>query len=102
MSKQKLIIVADSPCVENGSDTENFTSYENSTFVMVLGHGMSFLPVVVADKAIHEAMLKDTTAKDYSVIDITVTYSEETLRERRRKRRDAKAMSFSLRKGPLS
>ena len=34
------------------------------------------------DKTIREAILKDITAKDYSVIGITLTCSEETLRER--------------------
>ena len=46
------------------------------------------------DKIIREAILKDITAKDYSVIGITLTCSEETLRERHKKRGDANECSF--------
>ena len=46
------------------------------------------------DKAIREAILKDITAKDYSVIGITLTCSEETLRERHKKRGDENECSF--------
>ena len=46
------------------------------------------------DKTIREAILKDITAKDYSVIGITLTCSEETLRERHKKRGDQNECSF--------
>ena len=46
------------------------------------------------DKTIREAILKDIIAKDYSVIGITLTCSEETLRERHKKRGDQNECSF--------
>ena len=46
------------------------------------------------DKTIREAVLKDITTKDYSVIGITLTCSEETLRERHKKRGDQNECSF--------
>ena len=46
------------------------------------------------DKTIREAILKDITAKDYSVIGITLTCSEETLREHHKKRGDQNECSF--------
>ena len=46
------------------------------------------------DKTIREAILKDITATDFSVIGITLTCSEETLRERHKKRGDANECSF--------
>ena len=46
------------------------------------------------DKTIREAILRDITAKDYSVIGITLTCSEQTLRERHKKRGDANECSF--------
>ena len=48
------------------------------------------------DKTIREAILRDITAKDYSVIGITLTCSEQTLRERHKKRGDANECSFFL------
>ena len=50
--------------------------------------------MVVVDKTIREAILKDIIAKDYSVIGITLTCSEETLRERHKKRGDTNECSF--------
>ena len=50
--------------------------------------------MVVVDKTIREAILKDITAKDYSVIGITLTCSEETLREHHKKRGDQNECSF--------
>ena len=50
--------------------------------------------MVVVDKTIREAILEDITAKDYSVIGITLTCSEETLRERHKKRGDTNECSF--------
>lgn len=50
--------------------------------------------MVVVDKAIREAILKDKTAKDYSVLGFTLTCSEETLYERHKKRGDTNECSF--------
>ncbi len=63
--------------------------FSNSSFDYVF-----FSSVVVVDKTIREAILKDITAKDYSIIGITLTCSEETLRERHKKRGDANECSF--------
>ena len=42
MSKQKLIIIADSPCVGKTTVTQElFASYENSAFLTAIGHGVS-------------------------------------------------------------
>ncbi len=65
------------------------STYLNSNFDYVF-----FSSVVVVDKTIHEAILKDVTAKDYSVIGITLSCSEETLRERHKKRGDENECSF--------
>ncbi|MDE5599289.1 MAG: hypothetical protein K2J04_15850, partial [Lachnospiraceae bacterium] len=65
------------------------STYLNSNFDYVF-----FSSVVAVDKAIREAILKDITAKDYSVIGITLTCSEETLLERHKKRGDANECSF--------
>lgn len=46
------------------------------------------------DKTIREAIVKDVMAKDYSVIGLTLTCSEETLRERHKKRGDTNECSF--------
>ena len=104
MPKQKLIIVAGSPCVGKTTVTQElFTSYENSAFFdgdwawcvnPFSVDDVFFSSVVVVDKTIREAILKDITAKDYSVIGITLTCSEETLRERHKKRGDANECSF--------
>lgn len=115
MSKQKLIIIAGSPCVGKTTVTQKlFTSYENSAYFdgdwawcvnpfsvddPRLRNGdnfdhVFFSSVVVVDKTIREAILKDITAKDYSVIGITLTCSEQTLRERHKKRGDANECSF--------
>ena len=128
MSKQKLIIIAGSPCVGKTTVTQKlFTSYENSAYFdgdwawcvnpfstddprlrngdktmsfalsTYLNSGFDYVffsSVVVVDKTIREAILKDITAKDYSVIGITLTCSEETLRERHKKRGDQNECSF--------
>lgn len=128
MSKQKLIIIAGSPCVGKTTVAQKlFDSYENSAYFdgdwawcvnpfsvedprlrngdktmsfalsTYLNSGFSyvFFPSVVAvDKTIRDAILKDITANDYSVIGITLTCSEDTLRERHRKRGDANECSF--------
>lgn len=81
----------DDPRLRNGDKTMSFalSTYLNSGFDYVF-----FSSVVVVDKAIREAILKDITSKDYSVIGITLTCSEETLRERHKKRGDANECSF--------
>lgn len=128
MSKQKLIIIAGSPCVGKTTVTQElFVSYENSAYFdgdwawcvnpfsvddprlrngdktmsfalsTYLNSGFDYVffsSVVVVDKAIREAILKDITSKDYSVIGITLTCSEETLRERHKKRGDGNECSF--------
>ena len=128
MSKQKLIIIAGSPCVGKTTVTEKlFASYENSAFFdgdwawcvnpfsvddprlrngdKTMSFALSnylnsefsyvfFSSVVAVDRTIREAILKDITAKDYSVLCFTLTCSEETLRERHKKRGDANACSF--------
>ena len=74
----------DDPRLRNGDKTMSFalSTYLNSGFDYVF-----FSSVVVVDKAIREAILKDITAKDYSVIGIT-------LRERHKKRGDENECSF--------
>ncbi len=128
MSKQKLIIIAGSPCVGKTTVTQKlFTSYENSAYFdgdwawcvnpfsvddprlrngdktmsfalsTYLNSGFDYVffsSVVVVDKTIREAILKDITAEDYSVIGITLTCSEETLLERHKKRGDQNECSF--------
>ncbi len=129
MSKQKLIIIAGSPCVGKTAVTEKlFNTYENSAFFdgdwawcvnpfsvedprlrngdKTMSFALStylnsdfdyvfFSSVVAVDKGIREAILRDITAeKDYSIIGITLTCSEETLRERHKKRGDAGECSF--------
>ena len=53
-----------------------------------------YLSKWIDDERTHAFLLKDITAKDYSVIGITLTCSEETLRERHKKRGDANECSF--------
>lgn len=81
----------DDPRLRNGDKTMSFalSTYLNSSFDYVF-----FSSVVVVDKTIREAILKDITAKDYSIIGITLTCSEETLRERHKKRGDENECSF--------
>ena len=101
MSKQKLIIIAGSPCVGKTTVTQKlFTSYENSAYFdgdwawCVNPFSVDDPRLRNGDKTIREAILRDITAKDYSVIGITLTCSEETLRERHKKRGDANECSF--------
>ncbi len=128
MSKQKLIIIAGSPCVGKTTVAQQlFSSYENSAYFdgdwawcvnpfsvddprlrngdKTMSFALStylnsdfdyvFFPsVVVVDKTIREAILKDITAKDYAVIGITLTCSEGTLRERHKKRGDQNECSL--------
>lgn len=127
-SKQKLIIIAGSPCVGKTTVADKlFTSYENSAFFdgdwawcvnpfslddprlrngdktmsfalstyLNSGFDYVFFPsVVMIYKATREAVLKDITAKDYSVLGFTLTCSEDTLLERHKKRGDKNECSF--------
>lgn len=81
----------DDPRLRNGDKTMSFalSTYLNSSFDYVF-----FSSVVVVDPVIREAILKDITAKDYRVIGITLTCSEETLLERHKKRGDENECSF--------
>lgn len=81
----------DDPRLRNGDKTMSFalSVYLNSNFEYVF-----FSSVVVGDKTIREAILKDITAKEYSVVGITLTCSEETLRARHKKRGDSNECSF--------
>ena len=81
----------DDPRLRNGDKTMSFalSTYLNSDFDYVF-----FSSVVVVNKAIREAILRDITAKNYSVVGITLTCSEETLRERHKKRGDTGECSF--------
>lgn len=65
----------DDPRLRNGDKTISFalSTYLNSKFDYVF-----FSSVVAVDKAIHEAILNDITAKNYSVICFNLTCSEET------------------------
>ena len=65
------------------------SNYLNSGFDYVF-----FSSVVVVDKEIREAILKDITAKYFSVISFSLTCSEETLLERHKKRGDENECSF--------
>ena len=53
-----------------------------------------FSSVVVIGKDIREKILRDITAKDFSVIAFTLTCSEDTLLERHIKRGDENECSF--------
>ena len=81
----------DDPRLRNGDKTMSFalSTYLNSHFDYFY-----FSSVVAVDKAIREAILKDVTAEDYSVIGFTLTCTEETLLERHRKRGDETECSF--------
>ena len=81
----------DDPRLRNGDKTMSFalSTYLNSDFKYVF-----FSSVVAVDKAIREAILKDVTAKNYSVLGFTLICSENTLLERHRKRGDKNECSF--------
>lgn len=81
----------DDPRLRNGDKTMSFalSNYLNSNFDYVF-----FSSVVAVDKTIRETILKDITAKDYTVIGFTLTCSEETLLERHKKRGDKNECSF--------
>ena len=77
--------------LRNGDKTMSFalSNYLNSDFDYVF-----FSSVVVIDKKIREAILKDITAENYSVICFTLTCSEKTLQERHHIRGDKNECSF--------
>lgn len=81
----------DDPRLRNGDKTISFalSTYLNSGFDYVF-----FSSVVAVDKTIREAILKDITTKDYAVLEFTLTCSEQTLRERHKKRGDETTCSF--------
>lgn len=81
----------DDPRLRNGDKTMSFalSTYLNSGFDYVF-----FPSVVMIYKATREAVLKDITAKDYSVLGFTLTCSEDTLLERHKKRGDKNECSF--------
>ncbi|MCL2508516.1 MAG: AAA family ATPase [Oscillospiraceae bacterium] len=79
------------PRLRNGDKTMSFalSAYLNSKFDYVI-----FSSVVVIGEAIREAVLKDITAKDYTVIAFTLKCSEETLIKRHKNRGDTNEVSF--------
>ena len=81
----------DDPRLRDGDKTMSFalSTYLNSKFDYVF-----FSSVVVMGEDIRGNILNDITAKDFSVIAFTLTCSEETLRERHRKRGDKNECSF--------
>lgn len=82
--------VAD-PRLRNGDRSMSFilSVYLNSAFDYVI-----FSSVVATDKTIRETIVRDITAKDYDIIGITLTCSEDTLRARHKKRGDRGEVSF--------
>lgn len=86
------------PRLRNGDKTMSFalSTYLNSKFDYVI-----FSSVVVIGEDIRAAILKDITAKDYTVIAFTLKCSEETLVERHKSRGDNNEVSFQwLRMNP--
>ncbi|MCL2357407.1 MAG: GNAT family N-acetyltransferase [Defluviitaleaceae bacterium] len=86
------------PRLRNGDKIMSFalSTYLNSNFDYVI-----FSSVVVSGEKIREAVLKDITAKDYTVIAFTLTCSEKTLAERHKKRGDTGDVDFQwLRHAP--
>lgn len=81
----------DDPRLRNGDKTMSFalSTYLNSNFEYVF-----FSSVVLVNKTIREAILKNITAKDYSILSFTLTCSENTLLERHKKRGDENECSF--------
>ena len=81
----------DDPRLRNGDKIMSFalSAYLNSDFDYVF-----FSSVVATDKTIREAILKDITAQDYSVLGFMLTCSENTLLERHKNRGDENECSF--------
>jgi len=79
------------PRLRNGDKTMSFalSTYLNSNFDYVI-----FSSVVVIGEEIREAILKDITARDYTIIAFTLKCSEETLIERHKKRGDTNEVLF--------
>lgn len=79
------------PRLRNGDKTMSFalSTYLSSDFDYVF-----FSSVVAVNEEIRGAILKDITAKDYSVLGFTLTCSEDTLLERHKKRGDKNECSF--------
>ncbi|MDD4495592.1 MAG: AAA family ATPase [Eubacteriales bacterium] len=79
------------PRLRNGDKTMSFalSTYLNSNFSYVI-----FSSVVVIGEAIRTSILKDITAKDYTVIAFTLKCSEKTLIERHKSRGDNNEVSF--------
>ena len=82
--------VAD-PRLRNGDKTMSFalSTYLHSNFDYVI-----FSSVVVIGEEIRQAVLKDITAKDYTIIAFTLKCSEETLIERHKNRGDTNEVLF--------
>ena len=79
------------PRLRNGDKIMSFalSTYLNSDFDYVF-----FSSVVATDKTIREAILKNITAHDYSVLGFTLTCSEDTLLKRHKNRGDKNECSF--------
>lgn len=79
------------PRLRNGDKNMSFilSTYLNSVFDYVI-----FSSVVVMYKTIRETVINDITAKDFDIIGITLSCSEETLRARHKKRGDKGEVSF--------
>lgn len=79
------------PRLRNGDKTMSFalSTYLNSNFSYVI-----FSSVVVIGEDIRTSILKDITAKDYTVIAFTLKCSEKTLIERHKSRGDNNEVSF--------
>ena len=79
------------PRLRNGDKTMSFalSTYLHSAFDYVI-----FSSVVVIGEEIRQAILKDITAEDYTVLAFTLKCSEATLVERHRNRGDTNDISF--------
>lgn len=79
------------PRLRNGDKSMSFllSNYLNSDFDYVV-----FSSVVVMGDPIRKNILNDITAKDFDVIGITLTCSEETLTQRHKNRGDDTEVSF--------
>ena len=79
------------PRLRNGDKSMSFvlSTYLNSDFDYVI-----FSSVVVQGEPIRSSILNDIAAKDFDIVGITLTCSEETLTERHRLRGDEGEVSF--------
>ena len=80
------------PRLRNGDKTMSFalSTYLRSGFDYVF-----FSSVVAVNEEIRGAIVKDITAKGYSVLGFTLTCSEDTLLERHKKRGGLQSKQFS-------